>query len=192
MLKVFVTAVVISVIVPLTTSSDSSQPQTSSTPEVRKRLIDYLTSRTVVNQSNATDNNCLPESGTGPLLHASTPKQQTLSSTDTVTPTIGTESKTSKRVENALLTAFRIKTPSPIKAVTSPTDKRRRNLLHPFGTNKIGTIEHSGMQNKGTAHCTQKGHQTRGKAIFCIFSFEEEKGKPAQQNADRHVGFLSC
>ena len=86
----------------LTTSSDSSQPQTSSTPEVRKRLIDYLTSRTVVNQSNATDNNCLPESGTGPLLHASTPKQQTLSSTDTVTPTIGTESKTSKRVENAL------------------------------------------------------------------------------------------
>ena len=72
----------------LTTGSDSFQPQTSSTPKVRKRLIDYLSPRTVVNHSNASDNNCLPESDTRPLLHTSTPKQQTPSSTDTLTPTI--------------------------------------------------------------------------------------------------------
>ena len=72
----------------LTTGSDSFQPQTSSTPKVRKWLIDYLSPRTVVNQSNTSDNNCLPGSDTRPLLHTSTPKQQTPSSTDTLTPTI--------------------------------------------------------------------------------------------------------
>ena len=128
----------------LTTGSDSFQPQTSSTPEVRKRMIDYLSSRTVVNLSKASDHNCLPErNDTRSLLHTSTPKQQTPSSTDTLTPTTGTESLLKDKQTNreCSSSAFRIKTTSPIKAVTSPTDKRRRNLLHPFGTNKTGTIK---------------------------------------------------
>ena len=89
MLKVFVTAVVKSVIVALlpavTVSSHKPLQHLKSETE---RLIDYLSPRTVVNQSNASDNNCLPESDTRPLLHTSTPKQQTPSSTDTLTPTI--------------------------------------------------------------------------------------------------------
>ena len=58
-------------------SSHSFQPQTYSTSNVRKRLIDYLSSPTVVNQSNANDNICVPDSDTCPLLNTSTLMQQT-------------------------------------------------------------------------------------------------------------------
>ena len=78
------------------------QPQTSSTPTVRKRLIDYLSSRTVVNKSSA-DDKCFPHGDTCPPLNISTPKQQTSSVTDIHTQATGTEPlHTNKLVENAL------------------------------------------------------------------------------------------
>ena len=67
-------------------SSNSFQPQTFSTPNVRKWLIDCLSSCAVVNQSNANDNICLPDSDACPLLNTSTPRQQTPSVTDIFTP----------------------------------------------------------------------------------------------------------
>ena len=73
-------------------SSNSFQPHTFSTPYVRKWLIDHLSSRTVVNQSNANGSICLPDNDACLLLNTSTPKQQTPSVTDIVTPAAGTES----------------------------------------------------------------------------------------------------
>ena len=103
-------------------SGNSFQPQTFSTPDVRKRLIDYLSSRTVVNQSNANGSICLPDNDACLLLNTSTPKQQTPSVTDILTPATGTESlQITKRVENVLPPLiFRSKSLRPLKQLQSP------------------------------------------------------------------------
>ena len=102
-------------------SSNSFQPQTFSTPIVRKQMIDYLVSRTVVNQSNANDNICLPDSDACPLLKTSTPKQQTPSVTNILTPATGTESlQTTKRVENVLPPLSRPKPLCSLKQLQAP------------------------------------------------------------------------
>ena len=137
----------------LTTGSDSFQPQTSSTPKVRKRLIDYLSPRTVINQNNASDNNCLPESDTRPLLHTSTPEQQTPSSTDTLTPTIGTESsKTSKPVQNALPPLSGSKPLRPLKQLQAPlTREEEMYFTH------LVRIKLEQSKDKHTVVCKTRG-----------------------------------
>ena len=111
-------------------SSNSFQPQTFSTSNVRKRLIDYLSSRTLVIQSNANDNTCLPDSDACPLLNTSTLKQQTPSVTDIFTPATGKESlQTTKPVENVLPPLSRPKPLRPLKQLQAPLTREEETYF---------------------------------------------------------------
>ena len=182
------------------TDTDSFQPQTTSAPNfVKKRLLDYLSSRTVVNQSNASDHNSVPErTDTRPLLHASTPKQKTPSSTDTLTPTTGTESlKTSKRVENALPPLSGSKPLRPLKQLRTPLSREEETYF-----THLVRIKLEQSKDKHTVVCKTRGQpivlkkviKPRKKSVLHIYSplRRTEMGKPVEQNADTHVGFLSC